>query len=44
MKLSEGFKLPLLILLWAFVGVVVLVAVLFLYGAYLAVIDPTLIP
>ncbi len=44
MKLPEGFKLPLLILLWAFVSVVVLAVILFVYGAYLAIVDPTLIP
>ena len=44
MKLPEGFKLPLLILLWTVVSVVVLAAILFLYGAYLAIADPTLIP
>ena len=43
MKIPINFKLPLLILLWAFVTIIIIVVIMFLYGMYLGFADPSII-
>ncbi len=39
--MDKRFKLPLLIMVWTIVIVTVVFGLLFIYGSYLAIADPT---